>query len=116
MNLSPDWVAYFENGGIEAIHWSSVGLPTAKDSEIIDHALRNNLIVLTHDLDFGAILALTNSEGPSVIQIRSQNIIPSRLADTVIQTIQRNNEHLIRGALIVIDEFKERVRVLPLSR
>jgi predicted nuclease of predicted toxin-antitoxin system len=38
MNLSPDWVARFAASDIESVHWSTVGLPNAKDSEIMEFA------------------------------------------------------------------------------
>lgn len=39
MNLSPDWVALFEQESLEALHWSSVGLPNAPDTEIMQWAV-----------------------------------------------------------------------------
>ncbi len=116
MNLSPAWVDFFERSGIQASHWSSVGARNAKDYEIVEYARKNSLVVLTYDLDFGAILALTNADGPSVIQVRSQNVAPGSLAPIVIGTVQRNQEYLLQGALIVIDESRERVRILPLRK
>jgi predicted nuclease of predicted toxin-antitoxin system len=35
------------------------------------YALANNFVVLTHDLDFGTILAATQGNKPSVVQIRA---------------------------------------------
>jgi predicted nuclease of predicted toxin-antitoxin system len=35
MNLSPNWVGLFHDSGWEAAHWSAVGQPTARDSEIM---------------------------------------------------------------------------------
>jgi len=52
MNLSPDWTAAFAAESIESIHWSTVGDPRAKDTEIMEYARSNEYIVFTHDLDF----------------------------------------------------------------
>jgi predicted nuclease of predicted toxin-antitoxin system len=35
MNLSPNWVGPFQKSEWEAVHWSAVGQPTARDSEIM---------------------------------------------------------------------------------
>ena len=35
MNLSPRWVETFSRAGIEAVHWSSLGVANAPDSEIM---------------------------------------------------------------------------------
>jgi predicted nuclease of predicted toxin-antitoxin system len=116
MNLSPDWTAAFTAANIESVHWSTVGDPRADDTAIIEYALSNNYIVFTHDLDFGMILALTHAAGPSVIQVRTQDILPSSLAHTLISVINNNESALELGALIVVDEARARVRILPLQR
>jgi predicted nuclease of predicted toxin-antitoxin system len=77
MNLSPRWVAFLRDSGWQAIHWSSSGPPDATDSEIMAFAAANDYVVLTHDLDFGAILAVTHGQKPSVVQIRSENVSPT---------------------------------------
>lgn len=115
MNLSPDWVAAFSAQHIHAVHWSTVGDPRAKDSDIMEFARSNSYIIFTHDLDFGTMLALTRGESPSVIQVRTQNILPSHLVDIVISVLRENESPLERGALIVIDEQRARVRLLPLG-
>ena len=116
MNLSPAWTAAFASENIEAAHWSSIGDPRAEDERIIDWARENNYIVFTHDLDFGTILALTQAESPSVVQVRAQDILPAHLAKTVISVLRENAELLEQGALIVIDEGRARVRILPLQK
>ncbi len=115
MNLSPDWVSAFEAANIESVHWSTIGAPRAEDIEIVAYARANSYIVFTHDLDFGMILALTNAAGPSVIQVRTQDILPSSLANTLISVINHNESALEQGALIVVDEARARVRILPLQ-
>jgi predicted nuclease of predicted toxin-antitoxin system len=116
MNLSPDWVAAFTAKNIDSVHWSTVGDAQAEDTEIIEYALANEYIVFTHDLDFGTILALTRAAGPSVIQVRTQDVLPLSLAGTLISVIRDNESALDQGALIVVDETRARVRILPLER
>lgn len=116
MNLSPDWAAAFAAKNIESVHWSMVGDPRAEDDKIIEYARANDYIVFTHDLDFGTLLALTQAMSPSVVQVRAQNILPSHLANTVVAVLRANQETLKQGALIVIDEGRARVRILPLQK
>ena len=61
MNLSPRWAAVLAGAGIEATHWSTLGAHDARDSAIMTYASVNDYVVLTHDLDFSAILAATRS-------------------------------------------------------
>lgn len=116
MNLSPDWTAAFAAADIEAVHWSTVGDPGAEDTEIVEYALTNGFMVFTHDLDFGTILALTHAAGPSVIQVRTQDILPSSLGRMLISVVRDNESALKQGALIVVEEARARVRILPLER
>ena len=115
MNLSPDWVTVLEKRGWQATHWSSVGDPRAPDREIMTWAQSNLYTVFTHDLDFGMLLAVTRAEGPSVIQVRTQDVTPTHLANLVVSVLKEYGSLLETGALIVVDESKLRVRILPLG-
>jgi len=87
VNLSPAWTATLGTKGIEAVHWSTVGDPRASDDELLRYAREHGYIVFTHDLDFGALLALTRANGPSVIQVRAQNILPDAIVDLVVRVL-----------------------------
>ena len=115
MNLSPQWVEVFQKSGIVAVHWSTVGDHRAKDRLIMEWAQKNGHIVFTHDLDFGALLAVTQATAPSVIQVRTQNVLPEYLGTLVVSAIQQYHVELERGALIVLDDVTSRVRILPLG-
>lgn len=65
MNLSPRWIGVLADAGIEAAHWSALGANNAADSEIMAYANSHDYVVLTHDLDFGAILAATMARSPA---------------------------------------------------
>jgi predicted nuclease of predicted toxin-antitoxin system len=101
--------------GWTAIHWSTVGDPRASDRTIMDWALANGYVVFTHDLDFGTMLALTHAAGPSVLQIRADDVLPDHLNDVVIAALRQNDAELASGALVVVDEGKRRVRILPIG-
>jgi predicted nuclease of predicted toxin-antitoxin system len=64
MNMSPELCSRFQAVGREALHWSALGAANAPDETIMAYAKSHGLVVLTHDLDFGAILAATRAEGP----------------------------------------------------
>lgn len=114
MNLSPDWVSVFRSIDVYAIHWSSIGSADAKDPVIMRWALDNGHIVFTHDLDFGTALALSHGGGPSVLQLRSQEVMPTIMGDVVTRVVIRHQEELESGALVVVDENRSRVRILPI--
>ena len=113
MNLPPRWAKVFAAEGWEALHWSEVGAPTASDREIMAWARDNDYIVFTHDLDFSALLATTQGEGPSVIQVRTQNVLPEAIGTLVINAMKQFQHELEKGALITIDPHRARSRILP---
>jgi predicted nuclease of predicted toxin-antitoxin system len=52
MNLSPRWCFVLSAEGWDSVHWSNVGNPSAPDHEVMQWALADGRVVLTHDLDF----------------------------------------------------------------
>jgi len=88
MNLSPAWVERFALENWEAVHWSSIGDPRATDASVLNRARAESSVVFTHDLDFGAILAATGADGPSVVQVRTQDLTPQHLGPLVMLAIR----------------------------
>lgn len=116
MNVSPRWTSCLNRAGIEAVHWSSVGRFDAPDGEILAFARVGGYVLLTQDLDFGAILAATGADAPSVVQLRSDNLDPDVIGDAVANAVLQLRPELAQGALLSIDPKRVRARVLPLRR
>ena len=74
---------------LDAVHWSSIGSPQALDEEIMAYAAKHDYVVLTNDLDFGAILAVTHREKPSVMQIRSENLSPDVIGPQLVTALRQ---------------------------
>jgi len=114
MNLSPKWVDFLTGNGIEAVHWSLIGSSDASDSEIMTYAKAHDFTVLTNDLDFGYILAITHGKKPSVIQMRIGALGHDRIGIVVLNALKRLVADIDKGALVTIDPRKTRVTLLPL--
>jgi len=115
MNLSPSWVERLTRHGFEAVHWSTIGAATAPDVEILAWANEHHFVVITNDLDFSAILAAGAVAGPSVVQLRTQDLLSEGAVRIVARALEAHREDLERGALLSIDEGGTRVRMLPLK-
>jgi predicted nuclease of predicted toxin-antitoxin system len=115
MNLSPRWVDHLAGAGIEAVHGSALGLATATDEAIMAFAVANDYVVITHDLDFSAILAASRGSKPSVVQVRGDDLRPERIGELVAAALRQAAQELERGALLVVDVQRVRLRLLPLK-
>jgi len=114
MNLSPKWAGFLASAGFDAVHWSGVGAANAPDREIMSHAREGGYVVLTSDLDFGTILAVTHGEKPSVVQLRSDNLSRENIGRQVIDALRQLTSELEDGALVTVDTERTRLRILPL--
>jgi predicted nuclease of predicted toxin-antitoxin system len=114
MNLSPRWASFLTAQGVEAVHWSTLGPASAPDADIMAYASTHDFVVFTHDLDFSAILAATQGEKPSVVQIRSDDVRPEAVGRQVIAALRQMEAELEQGALLTVEPHRLRGRVLPL--
>ena len=116
MNLSPMWVGFLAARGIDAVHWMDVGDTRAADEVLMGWAKERGAVVLTHDLDFSALVATTGASGPSVVQVRAQNVLPDAIGEDVFSVLREHSDVLAEGAIVTVDEVASRVRILPVRR
>ena len=114
MNLSPFWVDRLNAAGLPAVHWSSIRRMNAADVEIMAYVATYDYVVLTHDLDFSAILAATQGTKPSVVQIRSDNLGPAVIGESLFAALHQMTPELVAGALLTVDLGRTRLHLLPL--
>ena len=112
MSLSPAWAVQLEP--FDPVHWSTVGSPSAPDEEIFEYAVQHDLVIFTHDLDFGTLLAARRTGKPSVIQLRQLDVLPSAAGELVLASIKQTLRFLESGALVTIEPARNRLRILPL--
>lgn len=112
--LSIELVERLNGHGMLATHWSAIGPGNAKDREILRWAVANNHVIVSADLDFGDLLALSDAALPSVILVRSEDQAPHHVAPLILAAAERFQEQLVAGCLISIDDARARMRMLPL--
>lgn len=116
VNLTPEWVPFLAAAGHPAVHWGAVGDPAALDPAIMAWARADGRAVLTQDLDFTTLLALTGDAGPSVVQLRGGDVLPEQVGSAVLTALRRFDAELAAGAIVTVDPTRARVRVLPIRR
>lgn len=85
------------------------------DAEIVETARRNDQVIVTHDLDYGDLLALGGRRQPSVIIFRLRISSPSNLSDRLRSAWEHIASFLPKGVIVVITDATVRVRLLPLN-
>ena len=115
MNLPPGWVSVFSDSGFDAVHWSTIGDGDAPDRRLMQWAKQREYVVFTHDLDFSSLLAATQASKPSVIQLRTDNVLPSNNSTLVVRALRQFESELQEGAILSVDLEQSRVRYLPLG-
>ncbi len=114
VHISPLTVAALKRQGYD-IGRSTDFLPAnAADIEILEFARVENRIVLTQDLDFSMLVALSNYEQPNLITLRLSSAKPDVVTQKLLEVLPNLNQDLIEGSAITIDDNSIRVRKLPI--
>jgi predicted nuclease of predicted toxin-antitoxin system len=110
-----DWLEFLRGHGCDCLAWVHTGPPDASDSDVMRYAREHGRVVLTHDLDFGRLLAFSKATHPSVIQFRAPDIRPAALGAQLLQALRTHESVLRQGALITLEVDRARSRILPLG-
>ena len=116
MGISPRSVEHLREKGYEAIHLVEEGLERLADSAILEKGRVEGWIVLTHDLDFGELMAVSGADLPSVVIFRLRNMRPERVNRYLEEIISEYEGILERGAIVSVGEGRVRVRSLPIQK
>lgn len=114
MGVSARVVAWLREKGHDVAHLAELGLQRISDDEIFQRARAESRIVLTFDLDFGEILAGAHGEFTSVVLFRVQNATSSFVIRRLESVLHESADALDRGAIIVVEDARHRIRTLPL--
>lgn len=116
MGISPRTVAYLRESGHDAIHLNDQNLGRLPDPEILDKARSEERILLTHDLDFGELIAASAAHLPSVIIFRLRNMRPDSLNRYMAVILKEHEDLLENGFILSVTEGQTRARSLPLEQ
>jgi predicted nuclease of predicted toxin-antitoxin system len=99
--------------GHDATHVRALGMQGAIDDNVLAHAAEEQRVLVTTDTDFGAILALSGASIPSVLLLRGVGDSVDERADAVTRALAVVEHDLARGAIVVIERDRVRLRKLP---
>jgi predicted nuclease of predicted toxin-antitoxin system len=115
MGISQSTVNWLRQRGYDAIHLQEEGLHAISDKDIVQKGERENRTVLTCDLDFGYLMAISSGIRPSIVVFRLEDERPENVNKRLAQVLDESSDALERGAIIVVEEASHRVRSLPIS-
>ena len=113
MGVSIRVVEWLRSNGYDAKHLREEGLHRMPNGEIFTKAIHENRIIITFDLDFGEIVALSKGKKASVILFRLHNTRTSHVIHRLSTVLKDTDKALEEGAVVVVEESRHRVRCLP---
>ncbi len=102
--------------GYDIVRTTNLLPATASDAEILELARVEGKVVLTQDLDFSMLVALSNYGLPSLITLRLSSARPDVVAQRLLDVLPTVETELTEGAAITISDDSVRVRKLPIRR
>ena len=112
MGVAQRVVEWLRAEGHDAIHLREEGLQRMPDGDIFEKAASEQRIILTFDLDFGEIVALSGGCRTSVILFRLHNTRTPHVMDRLNKVLNDSGEALQQGAIVVVEESRHRTRRL----
>lgn len=116
MNISSQLGRLLETQGHGWRHVRDLGMAGAEDRSILETAKEHGEVVLTHDLDYGHLLAFSGDVRPSVIIFRRRSVLPEDLFMAVHRNWPELSSALEAGALVILEDSALRIRPLPIGR
>lgn len=114
MGISPETGLFLKKLGHDAVHLMDEDMDRATDAEIMEKALKEERIILTHDLDFGRMLSFSGDRGPSVVTFRLTNMRPENVNQFCKTIIDRFSDAMAEGAILSVGDRKVRSHPLPI--
>jgi predicted nuclease of predicted toxin-antitoxin system len=116
MAISQSTVLWLRQQGHDAYHVPVEGMQRSSDQEILAKARAEKRILLTLDLDFGYLMAVSGAVLPSLIIFRLGNETAAAVTHRLEETLSCCEKDLLAGALVTVDDNTIRVRQLPIKQ
>lgn len=113
MPLPPALATWLVEQGHDAVHASLVGLAQAPDTQILERARHEQRVVITADLDFPRLLALTHASGPGLILLRGGNYSEREAQARLLRVLTVIPNEELPQSLVIIERRRIRRRRLP---
>lgn len=100
--------------GHDAVHLREQDLQRLPDKEVFQKTAAENRILLTFDLDFSEIVALSGNQRVGVVLFRLRNTRADHVMERLEKVLGESSDALEQGAVATVEEHRHRVRRLPI--
>jgi predicted nuclease of predicted toxin-antitoxin system len=114
MGISPRTIALLRDHGYDSIHLIEQNLERMTDPNILEKARQEERILLTVDLDFAQLLAISGESLPSVILFRLGNVSREVVNRHLFAILDEYATELTNGVIISVNDVSVRLRYLPI--
>ncbi|MCB0155661.1 MAG: DUF5615 family PIN-like protein [Anaerolineae bacterium] len=101
--------------GHEGVHAHQIGKERAPDSQLLEVARQESRVVITADLDFPRLLALSSAAGPGLILFRGGSYSDSEMCDLLERVLKSVSSEILEVSICVVDKKRIRITQLPLK-
>ncbi len=115
MNVDRDMAAPLKKRGHVCRHVGDIGMSRAKDIEIVAEAKNTGETIITHDLDYGHLLAFSGESAPSVIILRLRDLRTDEIISRLDAVWNEIESALMEGAIVSLSDKSLRIRNLPIE-
>ena len=105
--------SWLNSHGHDATHLRDEGLQRLPNGDIFEKAIAESRVIVTFDLDFGEIVALSKGRKTGVILFRLRNTRASFVIQRLGNVISECADALARGAIVIVEETRQRIREFP---
>ena len=102
--------------GHDAPHLRELGLQRLANGAIFEKAAAEGRTVVTLDMDFGEIAALSRGRRASVILLRLRDIRLARVLARLEAVLSLSGDRIEDGVVMIVEDARHRIRRLPLPR
>ncbi len=116
VHISPRTVAFLRGLGHDVVRVGPDYLSSsAADAEIVAAATADGRTIITQDIDFSAIVALSGSTRPSIVLLRLVTAKVEIVNDVLERALPMIESELAAGSIVTVEEHQVRVRRLPIA-
>lgn len=96
--------------GHDAVHAGEAGLDRAPDTIIMERARGESRVVVTADLDYPRLLALTRAQGPGLVLFRGGDYSEQECIERLTMVLEKVPATVIERSIVVVERKRIRLR------